>query len=124
MTRKEFLKDTLDYYSADPSRRCKIGNCAYSSKTIKHPNSEGCAIGRHLSISLAKKLDKEDLTVESPEIFKRLPKKLKLLGQDFLRDVQVLHDYDGYWEEESISKIGKQKVLYIINRYNLNMTYD
>lgn len=125
MTKEEFLKDTLDYYSTDPSRRCKKDDvCAYSPKTIQHPNSKGCAIGRHLSASLAKKLDKENLQVNSHLIFYLLPKKLQLLGQGFLQDVQDIHDIDKYWSESSISNLGKQEVLRIINTHNLNMTYD
>src|SRR4051812_25883876 len=51
MTQKEFLLDTLEYYTTDVNRRCVSTHdaCFYSAINAgKEGISDGCAIGRHL----------------------------------------------------------------------------
>lgn len=93
--RIDFLNDAIAYYWGKPERRCTMGgdntNCAYSASG----ESDGCAIGRHLSKELAKELD-ENMVGESGVsnflVFEKLPKWMRSLGQEFLLNCQSLHD--------------------------------
>jgi hypothetical protein len=86
--------DTVNYYSANTKeRRCinEDGSCCYAP--VGDSKSEGCAIGRHLPRALAKKLDAYFVgTVYNSELWNMLPRELQSLGQEFLRDIQNLHD--------------------------------
>jgi hypothetical protein len=99
-TREEFLQDNLNYFWGKPERQCKDGKgCFYSPKR----ESEGCAIGRHLSLKLANKLDAaEDTEVANDDIFNYLPKWMQALGQDFLVGIQELHDSEVFVEKREI----------------------
>lgn len=52
-------------------------------------------------------------------IFKKLPKKLRQLGQDFLTDIQILHDIQKYWNSEGLSKVGEEYYKDIKEKYEL-----
>lgn len=122
MTKLEFLEDTVAYYSEDVNRRCRGAvNCYYSPKNAdKIGISEGCAIGRHLKDSLKEKLDDtEESGVNTTVIFNKLPKKLRQLGQDFLTDIQILHDLQVYWNSKGLTKAGKEYYKAIKQKYEL-----
>jgi hypothetical protein len=92
-TREEVLQDTLNYFWGKPERKCEdesSGSCVYS------PNgeSEGCAVGRYLSLKLANELDGTPFTVgvSNAQVFKKLPKWMQALGQPFWVEMQILHD--------------------------------
>jgi len=89
-TREELLQNTIDYFWGRPERQCLSpkGGCQYSPQG----QSEGCAIGRLLDISLCEKLDVNNYSVECDSTFEKLPDWLKNLGQSFLVDLQDLHD--------------------------------
>lgn len=110
MTRKEFLEDTVAYYSADPvGRRAVvkegiIGLCYY-----RHPDdpSKRCAAGRWIpdekyDVSLEKKV------VDTDEVFVCLEEEVQKLGKAFVRDVQYLHDGSVHWNDEGLSEEGKE----------------
>jgi hypothetical protein len=99
-TREEFLQDNLNYFWGKPEHQCKEGKgCFYSPKR----ESEGCAIGRHLSLKLANKLDVEQETgVVNDNIFNHLPKWMQALGHDFLVEMQALHDTGIFVEKKKI----------------------
>lgn len=95
---KAFLVDTIQYYIVDPkTRRNKnpeTGKCQYSGTD----ESEGCAIGRHLSIDLCKILDNQSLSFEYE--FEYFPNNLQYLGLHFLLAVQLFHDRDNVWKDQ------------------------
>jgi hypothetical protein len=105
--RLAFLNDTLAYYEADPVNRRNAalgdtgcGNHAECTYAPQHAGTEGCAIGRHLPLELAKRLDYwSDSSVNNPIVFNRLPDALKELGKVFLGDMQHLHDRGPLWIE-------------------------
>lgn len=123
MTREEFLLDTLEYYSQDPSRRCfhtETRICYYSPVNADNPNSEGCAIGRWLSPDLQLKLDDETYPgVDIDDVFEQLPDNLQQLGQSFLASVQFLHDSNS-WREGGVINYNIERLKKIIQEYELN----
>ena len=89
-TREEVLQDAIDYYWGKPERKCvddTKGNCQYMPSTT----SEGCAIGRLLPEDIVDKLP-PDAGVYDERVWTHLPEWLKAMGQEFLKDLQVLHD--------------------------------
>ena len=103
--RLAFLNDTLAYYEADPANRRNAvpgralgvgGECTYAPQ---HAGTEGCAIGRHIPLALAKRFDSitNDTSVSNPIVFNRLHDVLKELGKVFLGDMQRLHDRSWLW---------------------------
>lgn len=60
MTPEEFIDSTVEYYSTDPvNRRCvnDDGDCLYSPITADRLQSDGCAIGRHMTLEQQQKAD-------------------------------------------------------------------
>jgi hypothetical protein len=91
-TREEVLQDTLNYFWGKPERKCKDEN---SGSCVYRPigESEGCAVGRHLSLKLANELDGGPfMGVGNAKVFKKLPKWMQALGQPFWVVMQFLHD--------------------------------
>ena len=124
MTQTEFLLDMLKYYCENTTRRCvdDMGACRYHPSSIKHLNSEGCAIGRQLPEELALKFDSYEVPdVES--IFEELPSDIQSLGMYFLTEVQRLHDLGKNWDiKKGLSVYGKIRVSDIIKEYELDET--
>lgn len=122
MTKKEFLEDTIAYYSEDVNRRCIKGTkCLYSPLNAdKKGISKGCAIGRHLDEELQLTLDDADYTaVDGDEVFDSLPTWMQDLGQDFLYDVQRLHDLKNYWSDKGLSSDGLKFVEITKQKYDI-----
>lgn len=128
MTPKQFLEDTIAYYSVNPQeRRCKNyrGMCSYSPRTVeKEGKSEGCAIGRHLSPEAQEQWDTYDDNdsvigmKNRTELFaSTAPEWMQTMNERFLRDVQRMHDVDGYWNENGLSAEGLEKVDLIKKEY-------
>lgn len=113
------LNETIQYYSADPlNRRCVSGNsgggCKYSGKTVNLPLSDGCAIGRLLSPELRLDFDSRG-TVSVGTIFSELPENIQAYGLPFLKQLQVLHDSDYFWNSNGLSISGLDKAAQIRN---------
>ncbi len=107
-----FINDTVAYYSADPAARRNFvpdRGCFY--KAVR-PSSEGCAIGRHLTEDLCTELDciddnytTDDGTgVNNTDVFNKLPARLRKLTQQFLTDMQQMHDHNVYWVGEGFEQ--------------------
>lgn len=103
-----FLKDTAAHYNLSnrgvrESVKGAGSICTYVA---------GCAIGRH--ITDMKKREDFDAShrsaVGEKEIFNRLPKWMKEMGDDFLGDVQALHDEESNWDGDGINEKGKNAV--------------
>lgn len=89
-TREEILQDAINYYWGKPERKCvddTKGNCQY----MPSMTSEGCAIGRLLPEDIVDKLP-PDAGVYDERVWIHLPEWLKAMGQEFLKDLQILHD--------------------------------
>lgn len=103
--RLAFLEETVKFYSQDPKKLRNVddnGICYYAPRN----KSPGCAIGRHLNVKVAKKLDKDG--GGQVDIVKDwLPQKLKNLGLDFLQEVQRFHDCYRYWNNHGLSGMGE-----------------
>lgn len=112
-----FLGETANYYNSKNRAMAKEGEnlCLYTP--IKG-RSKGCAIGRHIKDKkLCAKLDTMGVVTEK-KVFKKLPKKLKKLGQDFLDAIQLLHDYRENWSKTGLSAKGKSLVKRITKQIN------
>lgn len=101
--RLEILLDTINYFD---SSKLNIEN-GYECKYYPvNKSKEGCAIGRLIEDKkLCEELDSEKLT-DVGTIFNKLPNNLKELGEDFLIDLQNLHDRSNNWGEDGLSEIG------------------
>lgn len=116
-TREELLLSVINHYNSHNRAVKESGQCAY------RVGSKGCAIGRQISDKLAEKLDSYcNSEVHYPEIFEMLPKRLRDMGQDFLRDIQLLHDYNNNWNSKGLSELGIRRKNKIIINYNLNIS--
>lgn len=110
--RLEILNDTVRYYSENPKERRCVSNlqCRYSGETLGK-NTEGCGIGRLLTLEQRNYLDDKYPEGESvANIFEELPKGVQRLGVDFLSDLQQLHDRQNCWDEFSITRQGVEAV--------------
>ncbi len=117
--RLKFLNDTVDFYKQN--HRClKKGtkSCLYVS--TKNGKTIGCAIGRHIrSKKLCRVLDELGGV---PSVFARLPKPLKYYGEDFLDNIQNLHDISINWNnpthklktltEDGVRTVAKIKLMF------------
>lgn len=111
--RLEFLEETVKFYSEDTSRRSITADgCLY-----KNPeNDNKCAIGRHIPKELYSKSFENKTFASLPSKIRRLP-IFKNLGEDFLAEIQYLHDADPCWDKKGISKTGKNFVNIIKEKY-------
>lgn len=116
--RREFVNNTVAYYSKDPNRRAmnKKGACKYYYRGKK------CAIGRFIPKNKYK--ENFDISIcgggaieDRDDVFAVLPKQIRDLGIDFLSHIQSLHDDDDYWTEKSISELGMDRVKEIKNKF-------
>ncbi len=126
-TKEAFLIDTLEYYLGDISeRRCAgLYGCRYNPKRAKKPNSEGCAISRHVGDEKTK--DQLDSIGNIDLIFQTnrqdlLPNWMVAFGQRFLKIIQNFHDMEDFWDENenTLSEAGKTHLEEIIKTYNLD----
>lgn len=101
--RRVLLRDTIRHFNSEnrgysARKQC----CVYS-----HKCNGGCAIGRKIPQALAKRLDRLGSGVGDDCIFDSLPPRLRRLGQDFLKNVQTLHDEENNWDTEGLTDHGR-----------------
>lgn len=115
-TRTDFLLDMLEYYCPDPTNRRAWDEekqmCVYEPIG----ESEGCAIGRHLPLEVTKNLEGVVAYVISTNK-EDIPDWMLALGEDFLMDVQSLHDGRDNWAETGLSDDGKELLRYIVSQF-------
>lgn len=117
-----FLEEMVAYYSADTTRRAvdALSSCEYFSE-----NGNRCAIGRKMFKSRYHPKMEGSSVLSLIEHYGAtiLPKKVLILGADFLADIQELHDStsSSYWNEKiGLTKEGKLQVKFIKKCYGLN----
>lgn len=139
MTELELLEDTIKYYSENTDRRCisKKG-CYYSPITVNKVGiSEGCAIGRHLDKDFALEIDKMDsdenflgdsgitsvmyIMLKDDENKSKFPDWMLTMNQDFLTEIQALHDDNLYWDKNGLTQEGFEYVKQIKNKLAKNL---
>lgn len=90
-----------------------------------HPKFGGCAIGIHVPIDVRKKLDQVEpeeevgMSILNDEIFSMIPMKMQKLGQNFLSEIQSLHDIKMNWNENGLTEFGKNNVQIIKQSFEL-----
>lgn len=108
--RKVFLDDVASFYTSE--NRATSGQiCLYQATKT----SPGCAIGR----CIPDKLRPNTGGVSQNEVYNVLPLWMREMGQDFLADIQRLHDSTTRWNAEGLSADGVKFVAWIKEAYNL-----
>lgn len=125
-----FLEGVVNTYTS--KNRCVtidgigITKCKYAPT---NPNTPGCAIGKELTLELAKYLDDtftggsnldKGSAVNNPLLFELLPKELQILERTFLVKVQQLHDDEYFWDVKGLSELGKSQLKSIKNQFYLS----
>ena len=99
------LNETIAIYNIK-NRSVENSGCKYYLNS-----NTGCAIGRLIEDKeLCKKLDGLDDDSSVRTVFNFFPKKIRELNINFLEQLQNLHDNTNNWDDNGISKIGKQEV--------------
>lgn len=117
--RLELLDETANHYNIN--NRCagkikELYSCRYHPKSLGlEGKTEGCAIGRKVGRSLALKLDLKGGDAE--EIFNLLPKKLQELGDEFLMELQNLHDKKANWNKKGLNREGRKEYTSIKKKF-------
>lgn len=63
------------------------------------------------------KIKSQPLSVVSTKVFPNLPIWMQDLGEEFLKEVQMLHDSDDYWCIGGLSENGAKQYNNIAKRY-------
>ena len=116
-TIKERIKEILQWErdnrnSNNRSVDANTKGCTYSGEI-------GCAVGRLVEDKdLCSRLDNSALSgVCRTEVFNQLPENVKELGQEFLQDLQKLHDNYQYWNENGLSDSGNKIMMQLETRW-------
>lgn len=101
-TQEEVVKETIDFYSEDTSRRAKslFGGCAYLTDDGKM-----CAVGRCFNEEGLELYGKHSHYV-SGYMLRYLKSEYSVDDLSFWSDVQELHDNDNHWDENGLTKEG------------------
>lgn len=119
--RKQLLEDTIYYYSMFP--RCmnydEDGDYFYPvfSGDTAGLNTAGDVLGRLLNPQKRKVLDLEYGEVALEDVWEEFPEELICLGKEFLTELCCLHDNCDFWEGKELSKMGKELVEEIKNKF-------
>lgn len=119
MTKLEILKDTYEFYTADPNGRRafrKETGCVY-----KTPDNKKCAFGRFIKNELIDSIPAGSVSTVAqygPLDF-YLKDEYKGHGARFWGDVQDLHDNAFNWDENTntITEYGENKYQQLIKKY-------
>lgn len=125
MTNLELVKNTIEYYTDDPSRRGidDNGSCVYKTKDEKK-----CAVGRWIDEDKCKEYNIEierlegDVGILCNILNKRFSLNLediliddvKDIPQELWMDLQMYHDTQIYWKDE---KLRKEKEEFLLNKW-------
>ncbi len=114
------LNKVIEYYGKNPSKRGTDGSiCKYYDEV----SGNRCAVGRMLTVKKAQDLQNYyPGGVAGSSTFSQLPSNVRSLGQDFLKDIQNLHDEEGNWSTKDntwLTNEGLETVADIISKYSL-----
>jgi hypothetical protein len=114
---KAFLDYVAKFYNLNNRAEKPEGGCVYHALD----NSPGCAIGQFLPLNLQKNCVGaiDNVYYYQPEYFNQFPDWMREMGFDFLLEIQRLHDYSSYWDENGISEIGQKPYARIVERFDL-----
>lgn len=119
--RRTILEETVKYYSEDTKRRCIANKKCYYTAKFAGKESNGCAIGRLLPPEVSEAIDilysSTNIGSDVGSVWKHIPLELQVLGQDFFKDLQGLHDDEDYWDESGLTQRGTDKVQQIREKY-------
>jgi hypothetical protein len=121
LTKEEIINETVEFYSADISRRSIEGNVSIGNGCkYNHENGNHCAVGRLLLPKYQKQGTNLKGNANGISAFmdyqkiKKLDKALQKQYQGhkvlFWRDLQNLHDESKHWEVGGLTEIGKEFV--------------
>ncbi len=124
MTMEQFLLDEILFFSLNYNeRRCysnKKGICQYEPQG---GNTEGCAIGRHLTTEAQRAWDDSSKHIwsiwQDKDLLSMAPEWMQKMDNKFLCECQNLHDEKSFWDNSGLSHSGKENVNCIVNRFNL-----
>lgn len=114
-TKIEIIKETVEYYSADVSRR----SISYSGKCMYNgPEGKQCAFAR-----CAEAIDEEyeewnaNEVLENKGIETLKPEYRHIIDVYFWNELQYLHDNCSNWDENGLTEDGKVFVKGLIHKY-------
>lgn len=116
MTASELIQETVDFYSADTTRRSigSDGLCVYQA-----PNGNMCAVGRCMTAEAATENAKSSQSVdELDNLDSILQPKYRGHSTGFWENLQFIHDAGGNWNAQGITDQGKERVQYMLDKYN------
>lgn len=122
MTKTKIINETVEFYSADTSRRATNpgGSCSYSIK-ILNDEERNCAVGRCMT---GKALEVYGHQIESVYGLDRkanldtlLRKKYHGHEVNFWTDLQRLHDSELNWQQNGLTETGKSLVIQLLETY-------
>lgn len=129
-----FLEDIVSHYTSENrAERPNLGGCVYNPAKISTHKTEGCAIGRHLLFDKYPELadieaSRDDTSIDEmmmyPDFLKLMPEWLEKLNEGdkyltFLSRCQRLHDQQFNWDENGLTKEGRNEVELIKIQFNL-----
>ena len=119
LTKEEIINETVNFYSADISRR-SVSNDGFGGCKYNHANGNHCAVGRVLLPKYHKQGTKMKGNTNGIGIFMGeqniksldvvLQKQYRGHETSFWRGLQNLHDEGNYWKIGGLTERGKKYV--------------
>ena len=120
-TEYEILKETVEYYAADPLNRrsTKQGDCVY---TPPGNQTEGCAVSRCVKSEKKLYLSEEwyDTSIDqigSDRLEAYLQPEYQGHDIELWMDLQQLHDLSQHWTKHGLSQEGYECALQLAEKY-------
>jgi hypothetical protein len=102
---KTIKERRLEILKWEKNNRTSLNRAITSGGTCIYSGEIGCGVGRLIEDKdLCAKLDSFG---GLPSVFEQLPENVRELGQEFLMDLQKLHDYDQHWTGNGLSNAGE-----------------
>jgi len=119
-TKVEIIRETVDYYSQDTTRRSYDAErdlCCYLGE-----DGRKCSVGRCIIPEILAKryheLNQRASVENIPDLEEILQPEYRGHSLEFWKRLQVLHDDDKYWTPEGLSEKGEHKVAELITVYD------
>jgi hypothetical protein len=128
MTKIEIISETVEFYSADTSRRSFVFN--YGSTSCMYNSGDGrhCAVGRCMTEELKSQgVDLKNNNTALEEVIENYSEVDELLEQKyhghplkFWIDLQNFHDQNDNWDKKGVSIHGKMSLNRLKEEYATN----